>query len=176
MIVGGEGSDGGNRSENETPGEKAASDLQSIIDQLYPTSAQALRRRALLPWWIKFFSYLYILISFGLPIATVTAIVRGKGFMLTFYGIHYTTDRIDALAALLLLGLMGAGTAGFGLLWGKSWGIEAGLITGGVGLVLSLWSLFLRDGSGLPLEPFLLIPFVIALWNRRVKWDPEAGD
>jgi hypothetical protein len=159
-----------------TAGEKAAFDLQDVIDQFYPDGELALRRRALLPPWIKFFSYLYILISFGLPVATAVALVRGTGFRITFYGIQYSADHIDALAALLLLGLMGAGTAGFGLLWGKSWGIDAGLIVGGVGLTLSLWSIFLYDGFHLPLEPFLIVPFVIALWKRRAEWDPDAGD
>jgi hypothetical protein len=162
--------------DTESPGEKAASDVQSIFDQLYPTSTIALRRRALLPWWIKAFSYLYIFISFSLPLATAVALARGTGFTLAFYGIHYSTDRVDALAALLLLGLMGAGTAGYGLLWGKSWGIDIGLVTGGAGLVLSGWSVFLNEGFSLPLEPFLIVPFLIALWNRRDKWDADAGD
>jgi hypothetical protein len=162
--------------DSESPGEKAAADVQSIFDQFYPTSIIALRRRALLPWWIKVFSYLYIFISFSLPLATVVALSRGTGFTLAFYGIHYSTDHVDALTALLLLGLMGAGTAGYGLLWGKGWGIDIGMMTGGAGLVLSIWSLFLNEGFSLPLEPFLIVPFLVALWNRRAKWDADAGD
>jgi hypothetical protein len=32
------------------------------------------------------------------------------------------------------------------------------------------------DSVHIPIEPFLIIPFMVALWNRREKWDPDGDD
>src|SRR2546430_14195123 len=74
----------------------------------------------------------------------------------------------NAQAGLLATAIAGCGSTAYGLLWGRSWGLFAGALTGWGGLALSVASIFVNTpGLHLPLEPLLLIPFLFKLSSLR---------
>jgi hypothetical protein len=66
------------------------------------------------------------------------------------------------------------GVVAFGLLWGRPWGLRAGLAAGYLGLSAVVLSTYLAWSSGrfsLRLEPLFQAPFLVALERRRKAWD-----
>jgi len=151
-------------------------DLRDILAQLGPKTDIGRSRRALLPGWIKFFSWLFLLVSAGVPVAVLTSIVSNAPISFTLFGFRYV-GMFNAQAALLAIAIAGCGSTAYGLLWGRSWGLFAGALTGWGGLALSVASIFVNTpGLHLPLEPLLLIPFLFKLSSLRKDWREEAGD
>ncbi len=156
----------------------ARRDVRFILGQLRPRGPLAQRRRALLPAWIRFFSWLFLLGTLGGPIWVLNGLLFHAPVNLLLFGFHYAGYGFDAGGFLLAIMFLFMGTAAYGLPWGRSWGLFLGLMAGVGGLFLALSSLFLADTPGLhiPLEPFFQVPFIVALWRRRAAWAEHAGD
>ncbi len=162
--------------ENSGSASQVKADLKGVFAQLGPQTELGRARRALLPGWIKFFSWLFLLVSAGVPIAVLTGIVSNTPISFTLFGFRYV-GTFNVQAALLAIAIVGCGSTAYGLLWGRSWGLFAGALTGWGGLALSVASIFVSTpGLHLPLEPLLLIPFLIKLSDLRKGWREEAGD
>ena len=52
----------------------------------------------------------------------------------------------------------------------------AAMATGWGGLTLSVSSIFVFPGFRLPLEPVLLVPFMIKMHRLKALWNEDAGD
>jgi len=156
----------------------AVQDLLSLLRQLQPQGELARRRRALLPGWIRFFSWCFLLGSVGGPLWLARGLLFRTPVALTLFGFHYDGMGFDVRGLLLAVVFLGLGTAAYGLLWGRSWGLFAGLMAGWGGLALSVASLFINDmpGPRIPLEPVLQVPFIVALTRRRAAWAEDLGD
>jgi hypothetical protein len=159
------------------PTGRVKADVRGVLAQLGPKSDIGKARRAALPGWIKFFSWFFLLLSAGVPTTLLVSLVTHSPVRFGLFGMHYV-GYLSPQAVLLAVIIAGSGTTAYGLLWGRSWGLFAGVLTGWGGLGLCIASLFLNDAPGLhiPLEPFLLVPFLVALSNRKAKWREEAGD
>lgn len=156
---------------------RTKADIRGILAQLGPKTDLGRARRALLPGWIKFFSWLFLLVAGGVPVGVVTGIVTGRSITFSLFGIHYQGAVLDLEAVLLAVAILSCGTTAYGLLWGRSWGVFAGTLTGWCGLALSVTSIFVnRPGLHVPLEPLLLIPFLVKLSALRPRWNEAAGD
>jgi len=82
---------------------------------------------------MKFFSWLFLLVSAGVPVAVLTSIVTNAPISFTLFGLRYV-GMFNAQAALLAIAIGGCGSTAYGLLWGRSWGLFAGALTGWGGL------------------------------------------
>lgn len=146
-------------------------DITRVLAQFGPRSSPAFRRRALLPAWIRFFSWLFLLLSGAAPMAAVIGLGTGLPVRFALYGLRYDGSVLDPLGITLLAMILAAGTAAYGLLSGASWGISAGLLVGGVGLLTSVRTILLGSPTGVaPLDPLLLVPFLFSLMRLRRAW------
>ena len=137
------------------------------------------QRWGLLPFWIRAFSWLFLLVGVA---ATVL-----EGLVLVFPELSFSLQLGSAPAPSTEGELSFAASVGgvfsmpllavaaFGLLWGKRWGIDLGLAVALLGLGIAIYmtaSSFLdaAPGSIVRLEPLVLVPFVVALARRRRAW------
>jgi hypothetical protein len=149
---------------------------------LAPTLDIHTMRRLLLPGWIRFFSWLFMLCWLVPVVALVFALVSPESFKTSLFGLSYAGHPL-ALPALAIEGfLLFMGVTAYGLLWGRAWGLHAGLIVGVVGLVLSVSMMVAGGFTTIRLEPLLQVPFIVALMRRRKAWaeglapvSPSAG-
>jgi hypothetical protein len=106
------------------------------------------------------------------------SVVAHVSMSLTLFGFSHQGPALDA-QSLIIAALMAAnGVAAFGLISGRSWGVEGGILVGVAGLVMVIASIFVSDAPGLhiPLEPLFQIPFIWTLIGLRTKWQPDTGD
>jgi hypothetical protein len=156
-------------------------DIGFVLTQFRPRGSEELRRRALLPSWIRFFCWIFLFASAAVPSAFIMSAFEDTPVTFAIFGLQHTGSSLDFSAIIIALLLMLAGTAAYGLLWGRVWGIDAGLGIGFVGLAFSLVaevSALLRVGAGagahFPVDPLFQLPFIVQLWRRQKAWEQST--
>jgi hypothetical protein len=144
-------------------------------------SAEEQFRKALLPKWIRFFCWLFLIAGTICPALLIVGIFYSKPMSFGLFGWEHIGSPYDIYSLLVEAYFICSGIAAYGLLWGKQWGRLAGLAVGIVGLVVALSSfivhpLAVATGDGeyslnLRLEPLFQIPYIFSLWRIRKLWE-----
>jgi hypothetical protein len=136
----------------------------------------ALRRRYLLPWWIKTFCWIFMVMGAIVPIAVVLGLL-GYSFNISLYDFK-TTQPLSFLGIFLTGLYLLKGIAAYGLWTEKRWAVDMGIADAIVGLATCLVAVFVIpfiDASNgfvinFPLEPVLLAMYLIKLLKIRAAW------
>ncbi len=131
-------------------------------------------RRALLPWWMKGFSWLFILISvigvISLPFAAF-----GMSFNLSVYGFE-TNEPLSLIGLLIISLFILKGFTAYSLWYEKDWAITLGYLDGLVGILICvsvMWlAPYLTDDfeSEFRVEIILLALFLWKLKKINPQW------
>jgi len=144
-------------------------------------------RKALLPKWVRFFAWLFLVMGSAMPALLVSGIFYPSPMQFSLFGWEHSGSPYDTYSLLVVAYFAASGAAAFGMLWGRRWGWAAGFIVGFIGLLLSLGSMFIRPlmledkdtyTVYIRLEPLFQIPFLYVLWRIRQSWSSPsvAGD
>ena len=132
------------------------------------------KRKHLLPWWIKIFMWLFLILGLLSPLALVYGIL-GSPFQVSLYGLQ--TYEPASLTGLIVISLfLLKGIVAYGLLTEKDWAITLSIVDAGIGIficvVLMLYPFFLYGSESFVfrLELILLIPYLIKMVNIRSEW------
>jgi hypothetical protein len=134
------------------------------------------RRRDLLPWWIKLFTWIFLILG---SIASVGLVfgVLDMSFNISIYGFR-TTSPLSALGLALTGVYLLKGIVAYGLWTEKDWAIMLGQIEAGLGIVacvfVILYKIINYSSISFRLELLLLIPFLYKLINIKEEWDKLA--
>ena len=159
-----------------------------LDDQLAPNRLNTVRRRDLLPMWIKVFLWIFLVMG-GFCVLGWIAGIAGIQFNTSLYGISSSEPISELGTALMLLFLIKAIVA-FGLWTEKDWAVNAGIIDAvlGIGIcvfVMLIYPIFFpspsitESGSVTKMEFFkinfrlelaALIPYLIRLMKIRTQW------
>lgn len=135
------------------------------------------RRRKLLPTWIKIFLWMFMIFGIVVPAGLVLGML-GYDFDISLYGIE--TQKTLSLTGLFLLALFALkGTVSFGLWTEKDWAIKLAIVDALIGIVVcSIVMLALpifAKSSGfnfsLRLELILLIPYLLKMQKIKTEWE-----
>lgn len=146
--------------------------MEQIIDYNTDTPIDIVKyRRGLLPWWIKGFSWLFII--FGIfTIPAIIASIANLPFDLAFYGMESTTV-LSVKGAIITLFFAVSAVVGYGLFFGKPWAVLLGLVLCAmhVFLLASVIALpLVTEDEKIRLEFILVIPFFIKLLKLKKVW------
>lgn len=138
------------------------------------TMAEAPARKKLLPLWIKIFSWIFLIISFAVPIVLVLGVLGYKA-ELALYGFE-TDEAFSAIGILILILFMLKGITAFGLLKEKDWAIKAGIADAVIGIaVCAFVMIYALTNAGnhfsLRLELVALIPCLVKLIKIKPQWE-----
>ncbi|KRD10094.1 hypothetical protein ASE21_10250 [Flavobacterium sp. Root901] len=130
-------------------------------------------RRKLLPWWIKTFCWIFMIMG-TLSTGTLVASAFLTTVNLSLYGFTsstaYSGVGIFIIAVMLLKGF-----AAYSLWFEKSNAITIAKIDAIVGIVVCVSSMFINPNDNgnfsLRLEIFLLIPYYIKINKIEYEWD-----
>ena len=136
------------------------------------------RRRSLLPVWIKIFTWIFLIFGVAAPFALMFGLL-GIHFQLSLYGLE-TNDPISLIGLFLIGIFLYKGITAFGLWMEKSWAIIAGQIDAVLGIVVCIFVMFINPflnsfKINIRLELLLLIPFLIKLGKIKKDWLNSNG-
>lgn len=147
-------------------------ELQNQFDEF--DKPQVIRRK-LLPWWIKTFCWIFMLLA----VAAVSTLITNLFFStvdLSLYG--FSTNTAYSITGIFIIAIMILkGFAAFSLWFEKPNAISIGKIDAICGVVICVASMFVlpfTSGDGhiqLRLEILLLIPYYIKLNKIEYEWD-----
>lgn len=151
-------------------------------------------RQSLLPWWMKFFIWIFMIVGI---FSAVSIAFKMVGITLYFgypmddtssiYGLE-SSDIFSPLGLLINLLILFKGVTSYGMWMGKDWAMNYASVDAVLGLVVCIFSLvflpFVDAGSiNLRLEILLLIPYLIKCLKLRAEWKylsidnlPTLGD
>lgn len=131
------------------------------------------RRRALLPWWIRFFCWLFMITAAITPLALLAGIFH-TSFDLEIFGIK-TTDPLSVKAAIDMGIMIFTGVAAFGLWTEKDWAINVAKINAiiniAICIIVMVYFLLAESHLSLRLELILLFLFIYKLNKIQYDWE-----
>jgi hypothetical protein len=134
------------------------------------------RRRALLPWWIKSFIWVFLIFGAIAPFALIFGIM-GSNFQVALYGLQ--TNHPLSLKGLFLITLfLFKGVVAYGLWTEKNWAIYLGIIDAAIGIATSLFMMLIYPLIGdtaqfvlnIRLELIALIPYLLKMKKIEKTW------
>jgi hypothetical protein len=152
---------------------------QDTRENVMALSAQEQYRKLLLPKWVRFFCWIFLVAGVLTPVLPIVGLFSAMQAKFSLFGWEHYGSPLDLYSLLVTAYFVSSGIAAFGLLWGKRWGWAAGMTVGILGLTLALGYMVAhppwvatQDGYGFRfrLEPFFQIPFIVVLWRRRSSW------
>ncbi|HTJ49265.1 MAG TPA: hypothetical protein VL443_07390 [Cyclobacteriaceae bacterium] len=164
-----------------------------LDDQLNPNKLNNVRRRDLLPMWIKVFLWIFLVMG-GFAVLGWFSGFAGVKFNTSLYGISSSEPLSEFGVALMLLFLLKAIVA-FGLWTEKDWAITAGTVDAVLGIGICIFVMVLTpiffptnpvSHSGgvtklqfanfnLRLELIALIPYLMKLRKINAQWKFSTG-
>lgn len=145
----------------------------NIQTDLLDLSDSNVRRRKLLPWWIKIFIWIFLVFGVIVPVALLFGIM-GKNFQISLYGIETNNPLSITGIGLLSIFLLKAFVA-YGLWFEKEWAVKLGLMDAWFGLILSIiifiWNIINPTNNFyFPIEIIFLIFYTLWLYKNGTKW------
>jgi CHASE2 domain-containing sensor protein len=127
------------------------------------------RRKDLLPWWIKVFSWIFLVFG-ALGILGIVCGILGYQITLSFFGLSakepFSMDGIVIIGLLLFKAIVS-----YGLLWEQGWAVVAGIIDAILGILICIIMVFY---SSYRLELVFLIPYLIRLLKIKSQWEQSV--
>ncbi|TWI81746.1 hypothetical protein IQ13_2765 [Lacibacter cauensis] len=146
---------------------------QDILTEIVGNTS--IKRSKLLPWWIKIFMWIFLVISFFVPVLLVLAIL-GFEIQLAIYGLD--TNRVFTFTGLLLVLVFATkGVVSFGFIKEKDWAVQLAMIDAIAGIIICVYTSYIQpllsedvSFSLLKLELVLLIPYLVKLNRIKEQW------
>jgi len=156
--------------ENTGPYRPPASELSAPI----PLALTPHDRRALVPTWIKVFGWLFIIMGATLLPMGVVFELLGLAVSYSMFGLSFVGSPLHPTAIFISSIIMALAVSAYGLLFGRSWGLRACLVTGYAGLVICVvsmcYGMFFMGDFTIRLEPLVQIPYLIRLHRMKPQW------
>jgi len=133
------------------------------------------RRRTLLTWWLKIFSYFFLFAGAMAIGIYLIMFLLGNDFSVSLYGLE-SSDRHSFITLLVMVLFFIKAVAAYGLLFEKDWAIEVGLVDAVLGILACLFvGFYAMFGTGrfiasFRLELVFLIIYLIKLLKIQAIW------
>lgn len=148
---------------------------EDILDE-HQLGNSNLRRRDLLPTWIKVFVWIFLIFGAIVPVVLILGIV-GMDFNLSMYGLE-TTRPISLIGIFITFLFALKGFVAFGLWTEKEWAVNLAITDAILGIIVCVFVMvilpFISNSGGmninLRLELIPLIPYLIKMRKIKIAW------
>lgn len=150
----------------------------TILDSnLIKQENSGLRRRSLLPWWIKTFTWIFLVMALIVPVSIIYGLL-GQPFQMTLYGFS-TNNPLSTDGLFLAVLFVLKGITALGLWTEKDWAINIAMVDAILGIIMSGFMTiiypFINIQTGfqlnIRLELLILIPFLYRLVKIKPEWN-----
>lgn len=134
-------------------------------------------RRKLLPWWFRFFTWVFMIMGCIAPIA-ILAGVFGINFEMSLYGFT-SYSPFTLVGFLIALMMLFKGLTAFSLWFEKDWAIDLAILDAIIGLFATIISFFIGSaimgeqnstGFSFRTEIIFIIPYLIKSIKIHERW------
>ena len=140
------------------------------------TTQTTQRRRDLLPKWIKFFTWLFMIFGAMASIGFIAGIL-GANFSLSLFGFE-TTEPLSLVGLGLIFLFVLKGIVAYSLWMEKDWAVQIAEIDAYLSIAICILSMiffpFTETENGysfkLRIELFLIIPYLLKLRKIKLDW------
>jgi hypothetical protein len=133
-------------------------------------------RKRLVPLWIKIFGWIFMVMGAVIPVLGIVAVALGQPASYEIFGLRYHGSPLHPMALAICAIILSLAVSAYGLLFGKSWGLNACLATGYGGVVICLGTMAYSISQGsftLRLELLVHALYLIRLHKIKPLW-PSA--
>jgi hypothetical protein len=131
-------------------------------------------RKQLIPLWIKIFGWLFMAMGVAVPLLAVVMAALGQPASYEMFGLRHQGSPFHPMALLISTIILSLAVSAYGLLFGRSWGLNACLVTGYGGVAICLgtmaYSLFSQGSLTIRLELLLQVPYLLKLHKIKPLW------
>ncbi|QDP02424.1 hypothetical protein [Thalassotalea sp. PS06] len=127
-------------------------------------------RKNLIPKWIKVFGWLFIVMGVLVPLVGIFALVTQRVGSFSLYGLEAVGAIYSSLALVVLALYVAHSICAYGLLFGKSWGINACIPLAYLSIAICIFTMFTGSETLIRLELAALIPYVMKLQKLKIQW------
>ena len=141
---------------------------ENLLDEYAGDQMQQVRRRKLLPVWIKIFVWIFMILGgFAIPILIMGLL--GTEVNLALYGLE-TKEVISAEGLLLLFLFLYKGIVAALLWFERGPAVVLGILDAVLGILICMWVMFAAPKLAFRLELVVLIPYLIVMIRISKKW------
>lgn len=136
-----------------------------------------IKRRSLLPWWIKGFCWFFMLVSL-MTVIRMILLLFNINTELEFYGLN-AKDNTPINGILVFVVFILHGFTAYSLWFEEDYAIKIGILDAIIGLALCLFSMAMSFYNGhftARLEIILLILFLTKLLKIRFNWKSATSN
>lgn len=143
-----------------------------LDDELLP---KVLRRRKLLPTWIKIFLWIFMVFGIVAPIGLVLGLL-GFDFNIALYGLE-TTRALSVIGMLIIALLAIKGAVSYGLWTEKDWAVKLAIADAIIGIVVCVLVMLVppflagNNGFSFRLELLVLMPYLLKMQKIKTNWE-----
>ena len=141
---------------------------ENLLDEYAGEKLQQVRRRKLLPVWIRIFIWIFMILGvFTIPVLILG--ILGNNVSLSLYGLE-TNEVMSAQGLLLLFLFLYKGTVAALLWFEQGPAIVLAILDAALGILICIWVMFAAPKLTLRLELVALIPYLIMMIRIGKKW------
>ena len=144
-----------------------------------PSGAQSpITRKKLVPLWIKIFGWIFMVMGAVIPLLAIVAAVSGQPASYEIFGLRHHGSPFHPMALVICAILLSLAVSAYGLLFGRSWGVNACIATGygGIAICLGTMAYAISQGSfAFRLELVAQVPYLIRLHKIKPLWPSAAA-
>jgi hypothetical protein len=144
--------------------------MEASIDYQNTVQLSLEQRKKLLPKWIKFFGWLFIIMGALVPFLYIASAIFGFSASYSMFGLSYEGGALSLMPLLISIVIFINGLCAFGLLFSKDWGLTACLVYGYIGLFITIFTMLISPELVIHFEPLIQIPYLIKLHKLRSEW------
>src|SRR5262245_7798260 len=149
---------------------------EDLSDKLSGELLEAKSRKKLLPWWVKVFSWIFLVLGALAPVALLAGIL-GFNFEVSLYG-YETNQPVSLVGIAITTFYCFKGLTAYCLLKQKDWAIKYAIVDATLGILACTLSMFFPLVNSYDKTPFtfrlellLLIPYLILMAKIKSEWE-----
>ncbi len=127
-------------------------------------------RQSLLPFWIKFIGWCFIVFGILTAVASFASLLQGGDIHIAVFGFFYDGSPYAFVPISLVVLVCLNGVCAYSLLFSKNWAIDASLYVAYITLIVTVIGKLNFEINYLHFEFLLILPYLYTLHKIKRSW------